>query len=603
MGDFSNSLLESYQQALDIFRRQQGFQLEGDALGNMGWVYERLGQPQQALEYLQKALTAFTAQGDPDGLWRLHAYTARVLATLRDIPTALDHYAMAVRILDTLRGSLGSMELKISFLAADTAKLDVYREAVTLLLTLHEQDPTQGYPTKAFAYAERGKARALLDNLAEARAQLRTGARSDLLAQEQQLYDRLAAARQQMQQGQNETQRRLPHEEITALESELAALQQTLRTTNPRFAAWHIPEPVTLADVQNRVLHEGEVLLEYFWGTHALHLFIVDHTGLRASLTLPLNERELTSTLEQFLQPLRQLRHPRELQHFDLRLAHTLYRQVVQPVTPYLGTAKTLVVVPDGVLHYLPYELLVTSPVPPLAAPQDMFAAYGDASYLVRQYAIVYAPSASVLRLELLTPVAPTALPKILLALAPSIEDLQASQQEVLKLSEVFSRDVTTLLGSQATKEALRTQAQDYRYVHLATHGFVNENAPMYSALKLAQNNVLQTYEIFTLALRADLVTLSACETGLGAFKQGEGIVGLIQAFLYAGTPSVIASLWQVNDASTAELMTTFYQHLREGTPKGEALRQAKLAMIEKKSTPYVHPYFWAPFVLTGAWH
>src|SRR5262249_39346567 len=177
-------------------------------------------------------------------------------------------------------------------------------------------------------------------------------------------------------------------------------------------------------------------------------------------------------------------------------------------------------------------------------------------------------------------------------------KNLPFTQREVQKIGAQFRPHAHTLIGPQATKEALWTQARDYRYVHLATHALVNEVHPMFSGLVLAHGEVLQTFEIFRLELRADLVVLSACETGLGVLRGGEGLVGLTRAFLYAGTSSIVASLWPVNDASTAALMTAFYQRLHGGIRKAEALQQAQLTVIQQ----YPHPYFWAPFVLLGGW-
>lgn len=162
-------------------------------------------------------------------------------------------------------------------------------------------------------------------------------------------------------------------------------------------------------------------------------------------------------------------------------------------------------------------------------------------------------------------------------------------------------------LGAQANEDSVKSEKLDqFRYVHFAAHGVVDEENPRRSGIILSldgsdkEDGILQMTEIMRLKLNADLVTLSACRTGLGKLVNGEGVLGLTRAFLYAGTRSVIASLWNVNVTATAELMTAFYRNLKRGLPKDEALRQAKLELLNGKQPAWRHPYFWASFVLMG---
>jgi CHAT domain-containing protein/Tfp pilus assembly protein PilF len=621
----------------------------GNALNNIGLVYGLLGQDTQALEAFQQALAIYKDLDDPEECWRSNAGSALALHALRRYHEALPHYETAVRIIETLRGNLWSASIKIGFFEE---KLTVYRALVTLLLTLHQEAPTYGYDRSAFEYAERGKARAFLDQLTEARAKIRKGNDPELLAQEERLYRQLADVRKSLWEVRSFAQQRLLRKRTAALEHALTTLQQTLYAHNPRYATLHHPRPLSLPEVQGTLLQEGEILLEYFWGLNVLHLFIIDRTRLH-TLTLPVQEHSLTDTVTHFLAALRSPTQPADfwaqltpLHRLDLRDAYTLYQALIQPAKVYLPQAATLLIVPDGVLHSFPFELLVMEP--PVTPPntQELFADYRGAAYLVQDYPIVYAPSASVLYTdEVRQPWRQLPSTKTLLALAPfgpenrlslpqwlrawmqivlgrtheTAEKVQAlptqplpgSRDEVQNLGRLFHPKATILRGPQATKAALRAQARPYRYVHIATHGLVNETHSMYVGLVLANGEVLQTYEIFDLELQADVVTLSACETGLGPLHRGEGLVGLTRAFMYAGASSVVASLWPVNDASTAALMAAFYRHLRDGMPKAAALRQAKLAVMRLQGVgqdpsgrtitiSYAHPYFWAPFVLSG---
>lgn len=181
---------------------------------------------------------------------------------------------------------------------------------------------------------------------------------------------------------------------------------------------------------------------------------------------------------------------------------------------------------------------------------------------------------------------------------------IAARSQEIAR--HYRPEQVALFLGQDAKEENVKNSQAlaTARRIHFATHGLISERQPQYSSLVLTldgdtrEDGLLQVYEIFNLKLQADLVVLSACQTGLGQQLKGEGIIGLTRAFMYAGAPSVVVSVWRVADASTAELMVGFYRHLDRGDDKAEALRRAKLELM--KNPRYAHPYFWAPFVLIG---
>lgn len=184
---------------------------------------------------------------------------------------------------------------------------------------------------------------------------------------------------------------------------------------------------------------------------------------------------------------------------------------------------------------------------------------------------------------------------------------LKSSGRELSEIGQLFDpEEVKIFLRGEATEENAKSEAYlpHARLIHFATHGVISEQQPQRSGLVLtldedpAEDGLLQVYEIFNLKINAELVVLSACETGLGKEVRGEGLIGLSRAFLYAGTPRVVVSLWQVADRSTAELMVRFYEHLTQGMDKTESLRQAKLELLEEGRL--AHPYYWAPFILIG---
>jgi CHAT domain-containing protein len=300
----------------------------------------------------------------------------------------------------------------------------------------------------------------------------------------------------------------------------------------------------------------------------------------------------------------------------------SLYQDLVRPANRLLAGQKTLIIAADGILNYLPFAALVRS--------RDTAPATIDPAqlpYLVRSYAISYVPSASVLGILRRQHAAPSA-EKVFLAYAdasasgvapvatrgqtsewPRFARLEYSQAEVKGIARLYPPDaVDILVGERASEQDVKSRALErYRIMQFAVHGVLNEDNPQYSGLALSrpansvpeEDGLLQVYEIFNLKLNADLVVLSACQTGLGRDVKGEGLVGLTQAFFYAGARSLAASLWNVDDRSTADLMLRFHRHLRSGDlEKAQALRRAQLELIER--SPFAHPYYWAAFVLMG---
>jgi len=305
-----------------------------------------------------------------------------------------------------------------------------------------------------------------------------------------------------------------------------------------------------------------------------------------------------------------------------------------KPIEKDVRASKALIVVPDGTLSYLPFEALVTT------------SGHSKPTYLAEKFAIVYGPSASALvtvdamnrqimpRRELLAfgdPVitiangyrktgseSPSSESVSKLHRSSPGEDyaergfslarLPYTRDEVLGIGKFFPPDQRQLyLGADAREETVKSEKlDDFRYIHFATHGFLDESHPGRSGILLSrapesnEDGILQAGEIMRLKLNADIVTLSACSTGLGKLVTGEGILGLTRAFFYAGARNVVVSLWNVNDSATATLMESFYRNLRRGLTKSEALHRAKLSILHNSQLSWRHPYFWAGFVLEG---
>lgn len=332
--------------------------------------------------------------------------------------------------------------------------------------------------------------------------------------------------------------------------------------------------------------------------------------------------------------------------------SNALYKVVIEPAASLIGD-KRLLVVADGALNYVPFEALVSSPAS---------ADFSSAPYLVRTNEIVYTPSASVIAAIRQQPAKTSGRAMLIVAdpvfnsvderakgsantsasegtrglgLASAVADVAGQQNsgiavtpanmqglplarlagtrteadEISKLAKASGGQADVWLDLNASEENVETRdTNKYRVIHIATHGLLDADRPQFSGLVLSlignknQDGFLRTDEVFNLRLGAPLVMLSACETGLGKEKRGEGVIGLTRAFIYAGAPTVGVSLWSVADKSTAELMTEFYKRLfaSESASASASLREAQLAMINEKK--YSAPFYWAPFVLVGDW-
>lgn len=339
--------------------------------------------------------------------------------------------------------------------------------------------------------------------------------------------------------------------------------------------------PITLAETQ--ALLDGETaLIEYSVHTGVSYAFIVTRDRL-AVVKLP-----AAIAIRETIAPRLGGGIVPGSANMLRSASQSLGAMVFDPLVPYLGGRKRLIVVAHDVLSIVPFQMLRSAAEP--------------ASYLAASYTISYAPSASTLRALRRARSRPR--PMEFLGLAPVCDDdLPKTRDEVTRIAGAFGGKATIRLAGEAKKTdlfALRTG--DYRFVHFATHGLCNVADENGSALVMngtrPSEMMLYTYEIADLALDADLVVLSACETGLGVVTHGEGLLGLTRAFLCAGADSVCASLWKVDDEATSELMVRFYGHVRSGDSPVDALRKAQLALLDDPR--WCDPVYWAAFVLVG---
>jgi CHAT domain-containing protein/Tfp pilus assembly protein PilF len=633
--------LEYHTQALALHRAVGNRAGEATTLNNIGKVHDDLGEKQKALEYYTQALDIVRAVGFREGEAVTLGNIAAIERDRGNLGEARTRIEAALDLIEAVRAQAPGPELRATFLASYRGFYELY---IDLLLRQHERELDKGHDRVAFQASERARARSLLELLAEARVDVRQGIAPELKERERAVHARLAAIQSRLLQAY-----RQPHPDaaqIAALEAEFKRadaereeVEWEIRRRHPRYAELQYPTPVGVSAVQG-MLEEGTALLEYVLLRESGIVFVVTREEFRA---VRLGSAQ---TIREYVEKLREAvaAGPRRGAFSNYVLhARWLYQELVQPVEAWIEGKRELIIVPDGILYYLPFELLLTSAEGMGGDPRRL-------PYLVRKYAVRYVPSASVW-VGLGRPEAERReWEKTLVAYAdPVYGDLEGavreawrsafgelaklprlphSRREVQQIARLYpAADVVLRVGQEAREERVKSgEAERARYVHFAAHGVLNENKPEYSGIVLtlgapsalatragetaqraeperagqreesAEDGLLQVYEVFNLRLNAEVAVLSACETGLGKEVRGEGMVGLTRAFLYAGAEAVVVSLWKVMDPATAELMVRFYRHLRAGMKKAEALRQARLEMLDQ----YAHPYYWAAFVLVG---
>jgi CHAT domain-containing protein len=336
-------------------------------------------------------------------------------------------------------------------------------------------------------------------------------------------------------------------------------------------------EPLTLKQIQD-FLDPGVTVLEYFVVRGRAVLWVVEKQQLKF-LRLALNRTELISKVTALRDSINQVEEKGKFR----KASEELYQVLIEPALPFVN-GKELLIIPHDVLHYLPYQALLSP----------------EGKYLIQDYPIRYLSSASLMQFTQQKKGANRE--KVLVMGNPNLGDpaynLRFAEREARGIAELYPKS-GVYLRSEATESRAVALSPNHDMLHFAVHAEFNEQDPLDSGLLLAgegkDDGRLKAGEIFSLNLKADLVVLSACETGLGTISSGDEIIGLTRAFIYAGTPSVITTLWKVNDRASYELMSAFYSNLKTMT-KSEALRQAQLKTMKE----FPHPFFWAAYGLAG---
>jgi len=641
--------LEWYQKSLKLYEEINGKEGVATVLGNIGVIYHRQGRSDLAFEYQRKSLQLREEMGHrlgicvtyknlgrlyqdkgsypemleisrraarmaeeinaPEELWGAQELIGRALRALGQPVQARESFLDAIATIESLRHQVaGGGQQQQSFLEN---KLSPWLGMIDLLVSQKEY-------AEALSFAERSKARVLLDTLQAGRSSLRQSLSPQERQSEEEQRLRLVSLNSQLT---SELRRDKPDpSRVADLKSciekarlEYETLETGLYVAHQELKVNRGEASIINADELAAMLPDAtSALLEYVVTDEATFLFVVTKPpGQTAAeikvFTIPIKQTDLAKQVESFRQRLAE-------RNLGVRApAHKLYDLLLKPAQSLLSGKSNLVIVPDDRLWELPFQALLDE--------RDR--------YLIERSAVSYAPSLTVLRemrarsdkrraepssstlLALGNPlIGQETVERARLTLRDEkLSPLPEAETEVRALGRLYgARRSKVYVGAEAREDRLKAEAGQARIIHFATHGVLNNAAPLYSYLALAQGDknedgLLEAWELMELDLKADLAVLSACETARGRTSAGEGVIGLTWALFVAGTPATVVSQWEVESASTRDLMLGFHRQLQAPRAvakltKAESLRRAALNLMKNPDTN--HPFYWAGFVLVG---
>ena len=548
------------------------------------------GDTAKAIETAREALRTHQltmARDDLVSQGMLHGALARALRAAGGTDEAIDALRSVISLVETAQEQMGIDALGLASFLEQFAEL--YVELVELLVARGDID-------EAFRVAEQMKSRGLREAISSSYIDLSRSLSEDNRAREKALQgsvvklNREIFALRQKQQPVAELE-----QQLAVARRELDAFRSEMRIKHPAVARKRFDA------VPSFELPSGDpslALIEYVVAQEQVIAFVVRHDAPIRAVRMPMSRKILQAEVAELddLVAARSMEYRSKASH--------LYAKLVAPLEPHLPKNGTLAIIPDGALWTVPFHALVTSDGRHLIDHRPVF--YAHSLHLLRQ--------ASALR---------TSSPSRLLALGnPNIgakaqstirsvfrntplASLHDAEVEVRSVSSMYpAGQKRVYTRAAATENAFKNEAPGFNVIHIAAHAIVDNRAPLYSAIVLAnasaeEDGLLEAREVVDLPLNADLAVLSACETARGKVGAGEGVIGLSWAFFAAGCPTTVVSQWRAESAATSRLMIEFHRQLRAGKPTAEALRQAQMAV--RRTAQYKHPFYWAPFIAVGA--
>jgi CHAT domain-containing protein/Tfp pilus assembly protein PilF len=612
---------KNYKQALTYFEksmaldedrgnRDPGNRLTTAVLVNMARAHMDQGSYSQALDFAGHAAELSRQMGIRDTLWEAQLTAGNAYRALNQPAKAREAFQNAITGIEALRAQVaGGEQAQQRFFES---KVSPYHGMIELLVA-------QSNLAEALTFAERAKARVLLDVLSSGRVNVTKAMTAQEQDQERKLNDQLVLLNTQIY---SEDLRLQPDQtrlselkmQLETARLQLEAFQMNLYSAHPELRFQRGEAPTLKLEEANLLLPDANTaVLEFVVAEKKIHLFVITkQSGTRIkAYPLAIEEKDLTSRVEGFRSMLAAADN-----RFS-KSARELYDLLLKPAGEQLRGKSRLVIVPDGPLWELPIQALQTP----------------SGRYLIDDHAIFYAPSLTVLREMIRTrerEIKPAGAPALLALGNPALgnetvtrvkavlmdenlEPLPDAERQVKTLGRIYGAENSKIyVGAEAREERFKSEARNFQILHLATHGVLNNRNPMYSHLLLAQtggavaeDGLLEARELMKLDLNADLAVLSACETARGRVGKGEGMIGLTWALFVAGAPTTVVSRWKVRSDSTAELMVEFHRKLKTGLDSksagasvSAALREAALKL--KRDSRFRHPFHWAGFVVVG---
>ncbi|AHM59366.1 hypothetical protein D770_05495 [Flammeovirgaceae bacterium 311] len=614
----------SYQKCLQI---QQGF--SGDITTGVSNTYlhlsrlkKRAKEYDSALYFIQEAIQ-LNFQNEPIAR---HEYIPGY-ATLKDKPflyrhldekgtilkalaigsndqkkwtQALDCFLLSISLMDVFWESQESELSRLSFM---NDNYPVYENALDCSLHLYKITSDKSYLETAFKLMERGKSRLLRERVVEIQNFNNRNIPDSLLMQERQLKSHFAALQSTLETSSQSIGKDTVRNQLFSVGEEIRNWQRKIKKAYPEYTTMPTAKnEMTLADLQKK-LNAGAVFVEYFFGSEAV--YIISATSKNLCLIKvdadSLNEKisDFTSLLSKGIQGRTLEEDYRNYTH----LAYKLYRQLLYPPLVAAGydekqtAGDALLIVPDGNLNYLPFHALIRS-----KPSNQQQVDYKSLDYTALHYAVSYAYDADA---HFAPPYKERKGHPGLLAFGWSdgtgnnskADELPGTYEELNSIARIMPG--TFFRGEMAKKKAFMEQASDYNILHLAIHGGADEKNIHKSYLQFSDEKLFH-HEMYQLNIKANLTVLSACETGSGKFFSSEGVYSMAHGFAYAGAKSILMTLWEVNDQSTAALIQKFYQNLDNNDPLHKALKNAQVDYLKDADEYAAHPAYWAGFVLWG---
>jgi len=530
---------------------------------------------------------------------------------------ALHALDWAVDIVDLLQNSYQNETSKLRLIDQNYL---IYTDAIELLAALYRDSNKEQHKERIFEYMEKSRARVSLELIQQVSARTFAGVPEKIIKEDEELNSQIIRF-QHLLYGEQEKGLDKDSDLLIAYQDsvfrkkrELEQFTRNLEQEYPAYYTLKYDQSVLTLNEAQTLLSNDETFVSYIFGEEKIHAFVT--TSAETNVV----ELGKTADVNDFITGIRDDVISGNTNGY-INSAHALYKHLFEPVEPFLSGNKVLIMA-DQMLHYLPFELLLTG----IPDHED----FHRMPYLLNNYTISYIPSATIFNTMIdrrpdnprnLLAVAPFSSEIIrpedgaldvqyastlgpLLLTKYETQSITGLFQERRSWSEYFLPQRTKLLmGSDATLEQFsKIELSEYNFIHFATHAFINEKNPQYSGIMMYPHKddagIAYVADIYNLEFNADLIVLGACDTGLGATYRGEGLIGFTRAFIYAGASNLAVSMWKVNDQATAYLMIDFYDYIRDGYSYSEALRRAKLNIINR---PHMaDPVNWAAFILTG---